>query len=487
MGEITEGSKAGAIFIMHDDGDEDDGGNVLANQPFHLNWAWISLESDVIIANETQEMLEVVLRRRGYLGETSFVSIAALNDTARVGEDVNARYAAQVQFNPGQTEKTWRIRLINDDVYEAAEELRLKLSEPVMAVLEYPEEAKVIILDPEDESLVYFPDAEYRVAEDIGEVLIPVHRTGDLSGETMVICSTIQGTAAGTVPSTVTSFSDYITRAADHRSVIRFDKGEKEKYCRVMIIDDSLYEGEESFKVILTDSMGGRIGDVSESTVIIEPDKVDGTDLSKPSNVTVRSRKSKPKSAESGLDYIAVNKILSFAHGVTMQRVRVPSWMTLVDPAVEGPETFQLLLRMPADAYWASPSVAVITINDSISDGMQFKDDEYKIFENDGVVRAYVTRLTMKRCGEVRIINDTKYEGEEMFRLVLGSPDSQSLGRAVVGKRNATQIIIKDDGDKLVFGANVSKIDVDIEILFDEIKEMREVFTVHLRHRRWHS
>ncbi|KAK7098028.1 hypothetical protein V1264_004919 [Littorina saxatilis] len=513
----------------------------------------------------------------------------------------------------GQTEKTWRLRLLNDDHYEEAEILRLQLSQPIMGVLEYPDEAIVTILDAEDESTVFFPDVEYRVAEDIGEVLIPVHRTGDLSDETMVICSTVQGSAAGTVPSTVTSFSDYITRALDHRSAIRFDKGEKEKFCRVTIIDDSLFEDEEAFKVILTEPMGGRIGEKNAASVIIEPDKTDeptvyfgsgdyavdesegfvevavwrtGTDLSKPSSVTVRSKKSKPKSADAGIDYVAVNKILDFAPGVTMQRVKVTILDDLGRPKVEGPETFQLLLRMPSAAMLGDPSEAVITINDSISDvpTMQFKEDELEVREEDGVVgavvrrsgdvsqqsevRCYTRQATAKvaqdyeerpdtndslivfnpgeyeKLCEVFIINDTRYEGEERFRLVLGSPDSETLDRAAVGKRDFTYVVIKDDGDKpiiqlsdnkftvrepmfkeessvlripveregdlsetavvtvntkdgsadagkdyngffkeIVFGANVSRQDVDIEILFDKIKEMREVFTVHLKQR----
>ncbi|XP_055082728.1 FRAS1-related extracellular matrix protein 2-like isoform X2 [Periophthalmus magnuspinnatus] len=591
---------------------EDKGGNKLKGQQFRLDWSWISLERDYFVVDEDDKYLEVVLRRRGYLGETSFIGIGTQDGTAEKEKDFKGKSQKQVQFNPGQTRATWRVRILSDGTYEQAETFQILLSEPVMAVLEYPFIATVEILDPNDESTVFFSEQSRAVEEDVGELFIPVHRSGDVSQELMVVCYTQQGSATGTVPTTVLSYSDYISRPEEHGSMVRFDKGQREKHCRVVIIDDSLYEQEESFNVSLSLPVGGRLGthySTTKVTIVEDADdapvfyfgeveyRVDesaghvevkvwrtGTDLSKTGTVTVRSRKSEPISAEAGVDYVGISRNLDFSPGVSMQTFKVTILDDLGCPELEGPESFDLVLRMPVNGVLGEPAKASVFINDSVSDlpKVQFREALYSGEESDGHILAMVHRSgdirhrSTVRCytrqgsaqvgldfeelpntdasiitflpGEAEkpcvlsLVDDSLYEEGEELRLVLGSPKSDSQFGASVGDLNETLVKIKDTADKPIIrfsetkfsvsepkeagsvatvqvpvvrlgdtskvsvvrvhtkdGSAVSGEDyhpvsqdvefkqgetehvVEVEVLFDGVREMREAFTLHLK------
>ncbi|XP_030648642.1 FRAS1-related extracellular matrix protein 2a isoform X2 [Chanos chanos] len=401
---------------------EDNGGNKLKNQRFHLNWPWISLAQQSYVVDEQAKVLEVILRRRGYLGETSFVGITTRDGSAEKEKDFRGKSQKQIQFNPGQTTATWKVRILSDGKYEQSETFQIVLSEPVMGALESPADATVEIVDPGDESTVFIPHSMFAIEEDVGELLIPVRRTGDVSEELMVVCHTQQGSATGTVPSTVLSFSDYISRPEEQSSVLRFHKDETDKHCRVVVIDDSLYEAEESFNVTLSLPVGGRLGSEYPTALVrILPDQDDapvfyfgeseyhvdesaghvevkvwrtGTDLSKTATVTVRSRKTDPLSAEAGVDYVGISQNLDFAPGVNMQTFRVTILDDLGQPSLEGTEKFELVLRMPSNGILGEPGKATVFINDSISDlpKVQFKQAELSGEESQGHITAIVHR-----------------------------------------------------------------------------------------------
>lgn len=134
----------------------DTGGNTLYGQQFFFNWAWVSFSQPEFNVSESDGHLTVTLNRRGFLGETSFVSLALHNGTATEMDDFKITRSNQVQFSPGQAKASLKIKIIDDLNYESMEKFQIELVENIHTLVGKPGNATVTILDQEDGMLIIF-------------------------------------------------------------------------------------------------------------------------------------------------------------------------------------------------------------------------------------------------------------------------------------------------------------------------------------------
>lgn len=81
-----------------------------------------------------------------------------------------------------------------------------------------------------------------------------------------------------------------------------------------------------------------------------------------------------------GVDYVGISRNLDFAPGVSMQTFKVTILDDLGQPELEGTESFELVLRMPANGILGEPGKATVFINDSVSDCKSFLTFYLRVF-----------------------------------------------------------------------------------------------------------
>ncbi|CBY08706.1 unnamed protein product [Oikopleura dioica] len=496
----------------------DQGGNKREDLKFICRWSFVSLAKEMITVDEADKELIVTVKRRGYLGETAFVSVNTNDILAEKSLDFKnvAISSNQVQLNPGQTDAVWKIRILDDDIYEEAENFEVQLSDPIMTILEDPSRATVEIIDPDDESTVFLSEPQIETVENVGILRVPIQRVGDVSMELAVICSTVSGSAGGTGPIPLESFFDFISRPESHQSVIRFGPGQKEAFCEVTIIDDSLYEPEEEFTVVLSQPTGGRIDEeMDETKVVILKDPADipicnfnvknidveenvgqvefevlrtGSDLTGESSVIVRSNDIiadlKYHAAEAGSDYVAISKVVTFEPEAVSATVTVTILDDLGNPVMEGLEQFELYLSMPEDCVIGEPKEIKITIDDREDDkpSVEFQKAEFEVSESEVHATALIIRQgdlnqeTTVRCY-------TRQIGAEVAKDYIERPNTDvSIVRFVPGQTVAKcdvelvndQSFENTEDFRLVLGTPLSPVGAKLGEQFDTLVNIKD-------------
>lgn len=211
--------------------------------------------------DENVATLNVTLKRTG--GSTGAVSVdyASSDGTATAGTDYQA-VSGTVSLADGQVSASFPVTIIDDTIYEGDEDFTLTLSNPQGgATLGTLNVARAIILDNEPAptpSVLSLAAATASVDESGPSITLQVRRSGGLSGVVSVSYQTVNGTA--------TAGSDFAAQSG----VLSFAAGQRVASIVVPIIDDTLYEGTETFEVRLgAPGAGASLGAVSSTTVSI--------------------------------------------------------------------------------------------------------------------------------------------------------------------------------------------------------------------------
>ena len=195
--------------------------------------------------------------------QTVTVDYVTGDSTATAPSDYDAQ-AGTLSFAPGVTTRTIDISVKGDTVPEPNETFFVTLLNPVNAAIAVAQGTGTIN-DDDEIGFVQFSSSTATVAESAGSVSLTVNRTGDTSGATTVNFETSDGTA--------TQKNDYTFGSG----TITFGPGDTSKTIQVLIVDDVIVEGSETFKVILSNASGNFVvGNPNQITVTITDNDAGG-------------------------------------------------------------------------------------------------------------------------------------------------------------------------------------------------------------------
>lgn len=371
-GTVMEGEETATVFISDNDG-----------PPEFREAAYYFQESS------GQAVLTVV--RSGHLETATSVQFETVQDSALDGEDFQ-RSTGTIHFSPGENAKAIQIPILNDSSGENSETFLVRLFNPAGGgLMGGQSEARVTILD--DDTAFEFSSPAYRINENAGVASLQVRRLGVHSNSVSVQFETEDKTALDGV--------DYLAASG----TIEFLPGEDSKTIDVRLIDDAIFEGEESFTLKLKIS-GAAFTNLTE--VFIKDDETVVQFAS--TNISV-------------LEHETVARVIVSRAGGTANPLKI-HFETSSGSAVGG-------------ADFISRKGFVQLAGDSIR----------RSTDGDGVVEFLAGEIEKEIT--IPILNDDLGEGPEFFQIKLTLAESPTPGSStnssVVGPDNQATVLIIDN------------------------------------------
>ncbi|WP_404783507.1 Calx-beta domain-containing protein [Altericista sp. CCNU0014] len=329
---------------------------------------------------ESSNATVTIARELGSLGAAS-VTLDLTDGTATAPNDYSNN-SITVNFADGETSKVVTIPIINDTAYELNETVNLTLINPTGgAALGAQKAATLTIVDNDAQpGTVEFGTTTYSVNENGTPITaVTLVRTGGSDGVVSVTLTPSNSTA-----NTPSDFSS-------SPITVNFANGETTKTVNIPIVNDSLFEGNETINLALSNPTGGTalgtqtaatltiVDNDAQPTITIAPailsqNEGDGgttalvfaVSLSNPSTQTITVNFATSNgTATSGVDYVASSGTLTFNPGETNQTITV---LVNGDMIFEPNESFSINLTSPTNATLGTTISGNATIvNDDIA------------------------------------------------------------------------------------------------------------------------
>ncbi len=446
--------------------------------------ATVTIEDDDVYLLRVEDASE--LESSGSLTFTVILDPPHPSQTVRVGYETRdgtaiatTDYVFQrgiLDFPPNIDRRELSVPLVDDFEAEMVETFLLELSTPEHAELA-DDQATGTILDDDAPPIANLAPS-LTVQEDAGLARFEVTLTHSLPGrETEVDFIVTDQTAQASL--------DYQMQT---QSPLRFPSGQTTQFIEVQILDDELFEGQETFQVQLTNIQNGELGQSEGQGIIVDnEDPVTGSiqDVTvveseaeavfpvilsgQDSRERTFTYTTEDETAETGQDYEARTGTIIFPPGTVRQDIRVP---ILDNLETENTETFQVRLSgdglsdgeaqgtiqdddgpLTVSIYdervsegagslllpvrLSRPSSQLVTVRFTSSDETAQAESDY--VTSQGIV--IFGRGSTEGNVRIQVLEDSEVESEETFRVTLSGARNAAIARSI-----GTVTILDNDG-----------------------------------------